>query len=198
MFTLSIHAEVVRCLQLKPKQTKKSWNQSWFHSYNQPDGGLCPGPNRTWTVSFQILPSERFEECDVEHLESEPALQWGPCSSWGRVGGRIETWFSRDGMYTPQQVRKTTLFHYLAEQPTREREEQGENGGERVLHSKWPLKSLTKKNPLIALLWSGEFTKAVCYVEPSHYATDLAELLIIEHIYCAIEKRLFIFIHSNR
>lgn len=39
-------------------------------------------------------------------------------------------------MYTLGQVRKTTLFLYLAEQPPREREEQGENGGERVLHSK--------------------------------------------------------------
>lgn len=31
--------------------------------------------NLTRTVSFQILQDERHEECDVEHLESEPALQ---------------------------------------------------------------------------------------------------------------------------
>lgn len=39
-------------------------------------------------------------------------------------------------MYTLGQVRKTTLFLYLAEQLPREKEEQEENGGERVLHSK--------------------------------------------------------------
>lgn len=64
-----------------------------------------------------------------------------------RVGGRIETWFGGDGMYTLRQVRKTTLFLYLVEQLPREREEQEENGGERVLHSKWPWQYLTQKSP---------------------------------------------------
>lgn len=50
-------------------------------------------------------------------------------------------------MYTLRQVRKTTLFLYLVEQLPREREEQEENGGERVLHSKWPWQSLTQKSP---------------------------------------------------
>lgn len=101
-------------------------------------------------------------------------------------------------MHTLQQVRKTTLFLYLAEQPPREREEQGENGGERVLHSKWPLQSLTK-NPLIALICSAvnsEFTKAVCYREtaplcktfntiPDDRDAYLSCCRVI-HIYCVV------------
>lgn len=43
---------------------------------------LLSWPNRTRTVSFQILPIERCKECDVEHLESE-SLLWGPCLSRG-------------------------------------------------------------------------------------------------------------------
>lgn len=39
-------------------------------------------------------------------------------------------------MYALRQVRKSTLFQYLVERLPRESEEQEENGGERVLHSK--------------------------------------------------------------
>lgn len=30
-----------------------------------------------------------YEECDAEHLESEPALQWGPFSSRGGLEASV-------------------------------------------------------------------------------------------------------------
>lgn len=97
----------------------------------------------------------------------------------GWLGGKIETWFSRDGMHALRQVRKTTLFLYLAEQLPGKREEQGENGGERVLHSKWPLRSLTKKSPHCPdLKHCEQWTYRVCSAEMSHCATVSHKSLI--------------------
>lgn len=54
-----------------------------------------------------VLPKvKRYEECDLEHLESEAALQWGP---YWRVGGRIETQFSGAGMHTPPTGKKACI-----------------------------------------------------------------------------------------
>lgn len=72
----------------------------------------------------------------MEHLDAKPALQRGPCTGRGRLEAGLRLSLAEMECTPSRQVRKTTLFLYLAEQPPREREEQGENGGERVLHSK--------------------------------------------------------------
>ena len=149
----------------------KMWK--WGRFVSVPE--LCP---------FQILPKNK-KVCGV--WCGAPGVRAGVAVralfKQGRVGGWIETRFSRDGMYTLRQVRKTTLFLYLAEQPPREREEQGENGGERVLHSKWPLKSLTKKKipslPWCETLRTVNSQKPMCFVGPSYCATAFTQLQFV-------------------